>query len=242
MTRFFITRPENQAFELMQKLEVFRQKYAFEHWPIFKIEDIELSDHASSWLYNFDEYDYVFVASKYAAQLLLDYLDERWPMLPLGPEYVCPGSGTASVLMHIDRVISYPNKKMDSDGVLNMSMFSSERLTEPKKWLITSGEGGRRKIQSYLNEHKQQVDELDLYQRIKLNQPPVNLPQKGDVVVVTSSETLEQVELLLKHKTQDLVLWVSSERIKQKAKNWQSIAIIQNALDQTILQAVEDYE
>mgnify|MGYP006087324705 CR=1 FL=1 len=246
MTRFYITRPENQAFELMQKLEAYTQKfnvgYEFEHWPIFKTLDIQLSGQAQSWLYNFDEYNYVFVASKYAANQLLDYLDERWPMLPMGPEFVCPGSATASVLGHTDRIISYPNNKMDSDAVLKMSMFADEALIDSKKWLIVSGQGGLRKIQTHLNKHTQHVDELDLYQRIELKKPPQNTPVTGDVVIVTSAETLEQVESLLKKKTHDLVLWVSSDRIKQKANKWKSILIMKNALDQTILETVENYE
>ena len=126
MIRFFITRPENQAIELMQSLDAHAHKFQFEHWPVFKTQNIELSGQAQSWIYNFDEYDYVFVASKYAATQLLDHLDERWPMLPMGPEFICPGSGSAKALDQTDRIISYPNKKMDSDGVLNMSMFTNE--------------------------------------------------------------------------------------------------------------------
>jgi len=242
MTRFFITRPENQAFELMQKLEAQNPELNFEHWPIFNIQDLELTGQAQSWLYNFDEYDYVFVASKHAANLLLGHLDERWPMLPLGPEFVCPGSGTASAFSHTQQITSYPNTQMDSDAVIKMSMFTDEALATKKKWLLVSGNGGRRKVNRYLKEHDQQIDELNLYKRNALQQLPEHSVQSGDVVVVTSRDTLEQVEWLLKNDTQKLNLWVCSERIKEKAKNWQSISIIPNALDQTILQAVNDYE
>jgi len=244
MIQIFITRPEAHAFDLMQRLEgqFDNNHYKFVHWPIFKVKNLRLSGQAQTWLYEFDGYDYVFVASKHAATLLLEYLDERWPMLPFGPEFICPGSGTAAILSSSGLITHAPKTKMDSEGVLNLPMFASDMLDREKKWLIVSGVGGRRKIQDYLLDNKQIVNELDLYERQAINQMPSAQFKENDIVVVTSSESLSNIEAQLLKGIEICNLWVSSNRIKEQAGNWKSIFVMKNALDETILQAINDYE
>ncbi|BCE01159.1 uroporphyrinogen-III synthase [Marinicellulosiphila megalodicopiae] len=243
MSQIFITRPEGQADELMHLLNQSKHNSkSFVHWPLCKIENIELTGKGQTWLYEFDLYDYVFVVSKHAAYLLCEFLDERWPMLPIGPEFICPGSGTASVLKKYGIIAKFPDQQMDSEGVLNLAMFTDESLSENKKWLVVSGKGGRRKISAKLMEHNQQIDELDLYERILKQNLPNKAFNKNDVIVITSKESLIQAQKLLGDRTQQLNLWVPSNRIKQSAQNWQNVLIMKNASDQTIIQTVESHE
>ncbi|GLQ33065.1 uroporphyrinogen-III synthase [Litoribrevibacter albus] len=162
--KFLITRAEPHASQLAAALNA--KAISTEAVPVMSIAPVELSGAARSRLMNLDLYDSVIVISANAAELLAAHLDQYWPQLPVGIEWVAIGQATANMLaselgeLSSDQI--HVPDGTDSEALMQLPVFQQ---VSGAKVLLVKGEGGRDVIHQTLSERGASVTELVLYQR-----------------------------------------------------------------------------
>lgn len=169
----------------------------------------------SHWL-NLDLFNGVVCVSPTAAEVLIEALDQYWPMPPARIHWLCNGERTARVLKQGGLSPSYPESGFTAEDVLALP---EAQVQQGDKWLIVKGEGGRVTLAETFTERGATATELAVYHR-SLDEQTLNsmatLADKADALWLSSSFLGEA--LLESNKEYWLSWsgqwWLSSERLR----------------------------
>ncbi len=161
---FLITRSEPHASKLATQLAALGVSSVTV--PVMSIVPVEVTGAMRSHLMNLDCFDIVVLISANAADLFVAQVDQYWPQIPVGLQWVTIGQATAQSLAEGLTELSYSEIQIpegtDSEALMSLKLF--EQINE-KKVLLVKGEGGRNHIQQTLTERGAKVTELVLYRR-----------------------------------------------------------------------------
>ncbi len=228
--RVLVTRPPHQAHGQLQRLQQLgADAVAF---PLLEIRPIDTAapqfQPAKSCMLDLDLYHSVIFVSANAARFGASWIDDYWPQLPLGVNFLAVGQKTAATLSDYG-IDACPNPfGYDSEALLNaapLQQIAGERI------LIVRGIGGREKLAEELSARGAKVDYAELYQRC----PPPYCDDAvsstlydpvPDAVIITSGNALENLLSIAagsnrQFDTAPLLacqLVVPSKRIEQLAK------------------------
>jgi len=139
----------------------------------------------SSWL-NLDINRTVFCVSPTAAQVLVDALDQYWPMPPAGVRWLCNGPRTASVLSQIGLKAEYPESGHTSEDVYALI---KPVIKAADRCLIIKGEGGREWLANQLQQQNVHVSTIKCYRRsvdVNVLNNMIKLAQNVDALWLSS--------------------------------------------------------
>lgn len=161
---FLITRSEPHASKLATQLAALGVPSVTV--PVMSIVPVEVTGAMRSHLMNLDGFDIVVLISANAADLFVAQVDQYWPQLPIGVQWVAIGQATAQSLADGLTELSCSEIQIpegtDSEALMTLDLF--EQINE-KKVLLVKGEGGRNHIHQTLTERGAKVTELELYRR-----------------------------------------------------------------------------
>lgn len=223
--------------------------------PLLEITPVSESDPAfpllKSRIMDLDLYHHVIFISANAVSAGMDLIDQYWPQLPVGIEWLAIGEQTASKLLEFGISATRSPAGYDSEALLSLPRLQQ---MEGKKVLIMRGSGGRETLAEQLSQRGARVDYADLYHR---SLPPYTLEQIsstiGDsplaAVLVTSGEAVINLDQLiadhrlgaLKHTT----LVVPSERVARIANELGYTRVItasgpdNQAMAETVLSTID---
>ncbi|BFM49406.1 uroporphyrinogen-III synthase [Marinomonas sp. THO17] len=195
-----------------------------------------------SQIFNIDEYKYVIFVSKNAARLACEWLDECWPMLPIGINWIGIGQGTTQSLL-AGGVPAIANPGHTSEALLDWLKPVKMRN---EKVLIIRGLGGRPELGQQLQDRGAKVSYLSLYERRKPTyyaQTFFMLPDI-DLIWVTSGESLTHLtDYANAHKPEwkSLPILTPSARVNQIAQElgWNKATNANGADDNSLIKATE---
>ncbi|AEF53768.1 uroporphyrinogen-III synthase [Marinomonas posidonica] len=195
-----------------------------------------------SQVFNIDEFNYVIFVSKNAARLACEWLDQCWPMLPIGVNWIGIGQGTTQTLLD-EGVPAIANPGHTTEALL--AWLKPVKMRD-QKVLIVRGHGGRPELGQQLEDRGAKVSYLSLYERKKplyhaqtfFMLPDINL------IWVTSGEGLTHLsEYVMQHKPEwlSLPIFTPSERVNQLALElgWKKASCAHGADDTSLINATE---
>jgi uroporphyrinogen-III synthase len=169
-----ITRSEPHASELASRISELGGTSSIV--TVMDIEPIPLSGADRSCILDLDLFSFVIVVSANAAHYLGELIDQYWPQLPLGLQWVAIGQATAKALTQAIPELSLRDvhcpEGTDSEALLALSLWKD---VSDRRVLLVKGLGGRTHIQEQLAEQGANVSELPLYQRKALKQNKASL-------------------------------------------------------------------
>ncbi len=192
-------------------------------WVIHRLP--ETANTKNHWL-NLDQFSGVICVSPVAAQVLVDALDQYWPMNPAEVMWLCNGPRTASVLEQAGLKAIYPDSGFRSEDVTNLAEFNSR---SGDQWLIVKGNGGRLIYSDALSKMGARVSDAIVYDR-QIDPDIVRsmelLAAQSEVVWLSSQFLLDALiaQSPIFWQQWPGTWWVSSERIanclrEQKIEN-----------------------
>ena len=146
-----LIRPLLEQDELVTSLEL--AGIQIYRYPVMKIEPV-LAPNAKSRILDFDHYQ--------IARLGVDWLENYWPMLPVGVRYYAVGKATAAELAERGILAESPQTAFNSEALLALD---SLRSVAGQRALIFAGEGGRTLLAEELQKRGATVDRCELYRR-----------------------------------------------------------------------------
>ena len=154
-----LIRPLLEQDELVTSLEL--AGIQIYRYPVMKIEPV-LAPHAKSKILDFDHYQIAIFVSRTAVRLGVDWLENYWPMLPVGVRYYAVGKATATELAERGICAESPQTTFNSEALLALD---SLRSVAGQKALIFAGKGGRTLLAEELQKRGATVDRCELYRR-----------------------------------------------------------------------------
>ncbi len=223
--RVLVTRPAHQApgqAELLASLGLEPVQL-----PLLEITPIAESDPAfpqlKSRIMDLDLYHSVIFISANAVAAGMDMIDQYWPQLPIGIQWLAIGRQTAVKLKEYGITAIQSPAGYDSEALLSLPQL--QQVTEHRV-LIMRGEGGRETLAEQLSQRGARVEYADLYRR---SLPPYTSGQIsstiGDkpfaAVLLTSGEAVNNLTRLITENNlrelQRATLVVPSERVARIA-------------------------
>src|SRR5690606_24015304 len=130
--------------------------------PLLAIESVAETPALRQSLMNLDLYQAIVVVSPNAAHLGLERIEQYWPQLPVGLDWLAVGKGTANQLAQAGIRALVPDDGHDSEALLRRP-----RLQEVagQRVLILRGQGGRELLSETLRARGARVDYAELYRR-----------------------------------------------------------------------------
>ncbi|MHA7881166.1 MAG: uroporphyrinogen-III synthase [Saccharospirillum sp.] len=201
----------------------------------------ETPERRTVWL-DLDQFTGVICVSPFAARLLIQSLDQYWPMAPVGVQWWCNGPGTASVLEAEGLKAQYPDSEHTAEAVL--AALAHHTLAN-SKWLILQGEGGRECYPAALRERGAEVRVLTLYRRSISAQAMADLVEQSrqaDALLVSSVTLLDAMMAAQPDYWRRWAgCWLfSSQRVQRCARDWQlpDGRLLRGASPQAVLEAL----
>lgn len=239
-----ITRPEHLQQGLKRMLSA--AGYPFCSLPLLRIEPIDIDVREASAvrekILNLDQYDKVIFISRNAAKIGADLIDQYWPQLPLGIDWIAIGSGTAAELLELG-IRAVKNRGIDSEALLDdtqLQELSGQRI------LLVKGAGGRTLLQETLEQRGARVDLAEVYQRKPCLYSAVELrqrvPQPPAAIMITSGEALTALNSLpLPWPLPDIRLILPSPRVAELAERMglTQFSLAHGAADEAMLAELE---
>jgi len=253
--KFLITRSEPTASPLANAL----RKLGVETLsvPVMAIEPLPLIGEGRTHLLNLDTFDVVVVISVNAAESLSEYIDQYWPQLPIGIQWVAIGKATADALANCIPEIDFKEIKVpdgtDSEALLKLDEFQN---IMSKKVLLAKGQGGRDLIRDTLTARGAKVSELPLYQRLPAISNSAALAKAFssslDFVQVASGDSFLHMLAMLDDPTKQQLLgsqiprwFVPSQRVAQLMEefgvNKDRLVLCEGASNDAILNRIEGF-
>ena len=238
--RVLVTRPAHLQQGVISRL----QAAGFEpvSLPLLKIEPIDIESAEAgavrSAILNLDLYSKVIFISRNAACIGADLIDQYWPQLPIGVDWMAIGQGTANQLAAFGIQASV-NPGVDSEALLATPQL--QELTE-QRILLIKGVGGRELLQQTLEARGAQVDAIEVYQRSVCSYTEAEIAERFgaavDAVMLTSGEALTAFHVL--GLAADIALVVPSERVAQQATQlgYSDVTTANSANDEKMLAAL----
>jgi len=221
--RVLVTRPAHQADEQIRLLQQAGAQAL--PLPLLKItptpEDSPEFQLLKSQILDLDLYQKIIFISANAVHYGFDLIDQYWPQLPVGIDWLAIGKQTAATMA------TYQVKALHSDsGYDSESLLASEYLQQvaDTRILIMRGQGGRETLAETLRQRGAQVDYADLYLRSCPDYTPQQISstignQSLDAVIITSGEALQNLTTVLADRVITQVpLVVPGQRVAQMAK------------------------
>lgn len=227
--RVLVTRPAHQATHLIQDLKTSGAEAI--PFPLLEIKPVSESDsgfHAlKQQIIDLDLYQHVIFISPNAVRIGCDWIDQYWPQLPLGVQWLAIGKQSAAELSNYGIDAYHSPLGYDSEALLNSPALAQ---VESEKILIMRGEGGREKLATELRARGAEVSYAELYRRHcpEYSQQDVEgtlFSKPLDAILISSAAGLNNLMKLVIDQGKELStdsllnchLVVPSERIRQEA-------------------------
>ncbi|MEP0074238.1 MAG: uroporphyrinogen-III synthase [Marinomonas sp.] len=244
-SHILITRPEPENSISCERLrELGAQPVPLPMLEIVPIQDAERKTAIRSLVFDINEFHYVIFVSKNAARLACEWLDECWPMLPVGIHWIGIGQGTTQTLLD-EGVPALSNPGHTSEALLNW--LKPVKMSD-KKILIVRGVGGRTELGDKLEEKGAKISYLSLYERKKPEYHAQTFFMLPDIhlIWVTSGENLSNLsEYASQHKPEwkRLPILTPSTRVNQQAieMGWINASCAQGADDKSLIEATKSH-
>ncbi len=221
--------------------------------PVLDIEAVQeprQKQALKNLILEFDRFDQVIFVSQNAVRETLTWLDQYWPQLPDGIQYLAVGQKTAEALTAygIDAVSC--RRAMDSEELLSLPELQD---VGGRKILICRGRGGRPHLAEVLEARGARVVFGEFYERC-LPSDAIEAMGRSDflkgryreIISVFSGESLsnlvEVLEAAPDHWRETPVL-VPGERVAQQARTFGFSQVITaiNATESAMLEALESW-
>ena len=250
--RVLVTRPAHQAAQQIQQLRDCGATPI--PLPLLAIHPIEATDPRyhllKTQMMNIDEYQIIICVSPNAAKLAIEWIDEYWPQLPVGIEWLAIGGKTEAMLNDAGIPAKRPAEGFNSEAMLTMPTLTE---LNGAKVLILRGDGGRATLAEGLSQRGAIVTYANLYDRCcptyedTLIQSTIYQSSLTSILI-TSGEALDNFVTVVKGRQQQfsinsllsLYLVVPSERIAEKARTigFTTIMVAQGPDDESMIKAL----
>jgi len=224
--RVLVTRPRQQADEQARRLRELGAEPLL--LPLLEIEPLTESDPAFAaahrCIMDLDLYGAVIFVSANAARLGAELIDDCWPQLPVGIDWLAIGASTAATLEGYGIHAFHSPDGYDSEALLGSAPLQQ---VENERVLIVRGDSGRDKLASELTARGARVDYACLYRRARPEPDPAILEstiygQPLSAILITSGESLDNLIRLAEGsngaaRLRDCPLVVPSRRIAVQA-------------------------
>lgn len=199
--RVLVTRPRHQADQQARRLRELGAEALL--LPLLEIEPLAESDpafaEARRCILDLDLYKAVIFVSANAARLGAELIEDCWPQLPVGIEWLAIGASTAATLEVYGIHACHSPEGYDSEALLRsapLQQVCGERI------LIVRGDSGRDKLASELTARGARVDYACLYRRARPEPDPAVLEstiygQPLSAILITSGESLDNLVRLV---------------------------------------------
>lgn len=236
--RILVVRPLREQDAFLQLLE--ESGAAVTYTPIMHIEPIAETQPIESLILEFAQFDMAVFISANAAEIALQWLDEYWPMLPVGLELFAVGQQTAQILTQYGCQVTCPQTQQNTEGLLQLSQLNS---LAGKSLVIFRGGGGRQTLGDTLQQRGAKVTYCELYNRV-IKPDNLLLAQRqaddADCLIAHSGELLRA---MAEPADASLPVVVPSERVADMARQlgYQTTVVADNALPESMHRAVLEY-
>ncbi len=232
--RILVTRPAHQAAGQAALLETLGAEPVL--LPLLEITPVDASDPdfnlLKSKVMDLDLYHKVIFISANSAICGIDLIDQYWPQLPVGIEWLAIGRQTAAQLNNLGITATQSPEGYDSEALLSLPQLQQ---IETDKILIMRGNGGRETLAEQLTQRGAKVDYANLYQRTaphytseQISSIIGNVSSRStysakplSAILITSGEALNNLtHLIADHNLKKLLhttLVVPSERVARIA-------------------------
>lgn len=244
--RVLVTRPAHQAANLSAQLSALgAEPLAL---PLLEIVPTQTGDAAyqtvKSRILDLDLYQGVIFVSANAAAIGAQWVDEYWPQLPIGVQWLAIGAATAARLEAEGIPAYHVAGGFDSEALLADPLLQD---VAGQRFLIMRGKAGRELLATTLEARGATVHYADLYRRVcpahdkELIQSTI-YDQRLSVILITSGQALEHL-LALAGTEPDLLsteLIVPSPRIADlaRARGFTRIRIADGPDDTSMIRAI----
>lgn len=228
--RVLVTRPDHQSDQLKQQLRA--QGAEPVPFPLLRIEPISETDAEyhplKQKVLDLDLFQHVIFISPNAVRFGYDWIDQYWPQLPLGIQWLAIGKQSADLLSNYGIDAYHSPLGYDSEALLQSPALQT---VSGDKVLIMRGQGGREKLADELRARGAEVSYAELYRR---ECPDYDIQettdalfsQPLDAILISSGQGLENLLNIVtshadKFSIDSLIkchLVVPSMRIKQQAE------------------------
>lgn len=243
---FWMTRPEGTGLDLVAACS--EQGVETVTLPLMDIEPLSDLGHASRQVMDLDMYSHVIFISANAVRHGMDLIDNYWPQLPIGVQFLAIGQATAKALVARGVDVLTTEGAMNSEALLALpELQAGDGL---RKVLIMRGEGGRETLAESLKQRGAQVSYCELYRRVVPNYGSEVISHlfnniKIDCWLASSAETLNNGLSLagkdFRQRLCQLPVIVPGERVAEIAKDagCQSVIVAKNAGTQAVMDALK---
>jgi uroporphyrinogen-III synthase len=220
--------------------------------PLIQIEPVSEADSVYAdlkyCLLDLDLYQKVIFVSPNAARLGVELIEDFWPQLPLGIDWIGIGQQTVKQLEQLGIHAWSSDQGYDSEALLCSDRFQQ---VEGQRILILRGNGGRDLMRNTLTERGARVDYGTVYYRRLPSYSEQTLKQKLldeplSALLITSGESLLNLQTLITTHSADryqpllnTLLIVPSERIAVIARElgYRRVRVAQGPDDDSMVRA-----
>lgn len=246
--RILVTRPKPQGKELCDIIQAAGGEPIY--FPTIEIVPLRDPDFKNQ-IAGLDQFDWLIFISPQAVMQSVKEIQRAYPTFPSTIKIAAIGLGTAAKLREENfPVDACPIEDWSTEGLLALADFQS---CEEKEIAVIKGLGGRDLLVDSLRARGALVTEILAYQRILPKAEtgiiePYLKDKTLDAVIVTSNESLENLETLIDKKyhayLHTVPLVVMSERIQLHALalGFKKISVTKNASHEAILQVLKGLE
>ncbi len=245
--RVWATRPEQQNAAWMELLRA--QGFQVAEAPLLAIEpvsDPQMVQSVRELILNLDQFQKVIFVSQNAVETAFNWLEDYWPQLPVGIEWLAVGKATAAKVAARGLSVKAAENAMDSDELLALPSMQS---VWGQKILICRGVGGLPRMGEVLHQRGAMVRFCELYERRlpETATQDVQLALSGgqarSLVPLFSGQTLQnfaQVLDKLRISASQLPLVVPGRRVGDlaQAQGFSDVTIAANASEAFMLEAL----
>ncbi len=243
-----VTRPSGQAYSLINRLSSIGCQVIYQ--PMLEIQKVECSlSPESKSISDGENFQHVIFVSINSVRFGLPHILSNRLFSNENINYYTVGSATAELLSKSGIKAIFPEKKMTSEGLLELASFSE--ISGDNVALI-KGEGGREYLAKTLEERGGKVVSFDCYRRVPAkikSSDLVKLMRENniDMAIFSSAEAILNFLSLIDKKLNffsELTLLVASHRIAEIARSagWQSnLLVAENAMEDSFVDAVAEW-
>ena len=163
--KVLVTRPAHRQAQLCQLL----QNNALQPIPFATIEIAARNPQHSDYgrlkqhILDLDLFDVIICVSANAAEIGAELIEDYWPQLPLGINWIAIGAASARALEKFDIQAQTPTSGQDSEALLQLPQLQQ---LAGKKVLILKGNSGRQLLSETLSDRGAIITEAILYDRL----------------------------------------------------------------------------
>tara|TARA_B110000046_G_scaffold183875_1_gene220977 strand:+ start:491 stop:1240 length:750 start_codon:yes stop_codon:yes gene_type:complete len=236
--RVLVVRPLRDKDAFLALLE--KSGAAVTYTPIMRISPMSERQPILNHILKFDQFDQAIFVSANAAEIGLQWLDQYWPMLPIGMELFAVGQQTAEILTRYGCRVICPSKQQNTEGLLALRQLRDLR---GKSTVIFRGGGGRQTLGDTLKSRGANVTYCELYSRV-IEPESLALAQsqahQTDCLIAHSGELLGA---MAESGNFSVPVVVPSQRVAHMARRlgYEIVVVADNALPEMMHRATVEY-